>query len=128
MSQEDRLIWSRFLDHHAGQYAEYAYDVPIGGADCDQLDLTDELRRAWKYCTAKRIDVLARARDTYAIIEVRYQAGVSAVGALLVYSVLFREHNPHLRRPALRLLTDTIADDTERAARHLGIDVTRFPP
>lgn len=127
LSLEDRLIWHRFLDHWATAYDCYAYDVAIGGLDCDDPHTPPALARAWRYCTAKRIDVLALRDGRPTIIEVRYQAGVSAVGALLVYRVLFREHNRGLPRAPLRLITDNIAPDTQRAAEHYGIEVTVLP-
>jgi hypothetical protein len=127
MSLEDRLIWSRWLDHHAHAFDCYAYNVYIGGADCDQLDLPQPVKDQWRSCTAKRIDVLGWRRGRAWIIEVRYQAGVSAVGALLVYRHLFAEHNPNLPAPALLLLTDNIATDTARAARALGIAIKLLP-
>lgn len=127
MSLEDRLIWSRWLDTHGTRFDCYAYDVAVGGLDCDDDTLGEQYRRMWRYCTAKRIDVLAMKAGAPTIIECRYQAGVSAVGALLVYRHLFTEHNPHLPVPALLLLTDQIAPDTERAARALGITTTTLP-
>jgi hypothetical protein len=128
LSAEDRPIWTRFLDAHADTFDRYAYDVPVGGQDCDQLDASEALKRQWRYCTAKRIDVLAQRGNTFTLIECRYQAGVSAVGALLVYRFLFTEHNPLLPTPNLLLLTDHIAPDTRRAAEHYGITVRTFPP
>lgn len=127
LSLEDRLIWARFLDKYADDYDAYAYDVAVGGLDCDDPDLPEALRRQWRYCTAKRIDVLAVHHDRPTIIEVRYQAGTSAVGALLVYRFLFHELNPDCPNPPLRLLTDHIAPDTRRAASALGIDVLELP-
>lgn len=127
MSLEDRLIWHRWLDHHSRDFDCYAYDVAVGGLDCDSDDVPDNLKRTWKQCTAKRIDALGWNRRGPTIFEVRYQAGVSAVGALLAYAYLFHEHNPKLPRPALHLVTDNIAPDTRRAAEYYGIRVTVLP-
>lgn len=127
LSLEDRLIWGRFLDREAPRYDAFAYDVPVGGLDCDDQDLPEAVRRQWRYCTAKRIDALGLRPDGVTLFEVRYQAGVSAVGALLVYDFLWREHNPALAPPVLRLLTDQIAPDTKRAAEAYRIAVTTLP-
>lgn len=127
LSLEDRLIWSRWLDRHAHDFDAYAYDVAVGGLDCDDPDLPETTRRQWRYCTAKRIDVLAVRACAPTIIEVRYQAGVSAIGALLVYRYLFAEHNPTLDPAPLILLTDHIAPDTRRAAESYRITVTELP-
>lgn len=127
MSVEDRLIWNRWLDHHADDFECYAYNVPVGGLDCDDPDTPEAVKTQWRYCTAKRIDVLAWGRPAPTIFEVRYQAGVSALGALLTYGFLFREHNPQLPRPRLHLLTDHIAADTARAAEHYGLRLTVLP-
>ena len=125
LSAEDRPIWLRWLLSHEHAHEWYAYDVPIGGQDCDDPTLPEALRRQWRYCTAKRIDVLAQRGARFTIFEVRYQAGVSAIGALLVYAVLFAEHNPALAPPALHLITDAIAPDTRRAAEYYGITVSQ---
>lgn len=127
LSLEDRVIWGRWLTAHGADLDWYAYDVPIGGVDCDQQDAPEPIRRAWRYCTAKRIDVLGWHQGAATIFEVRYQAGVSALGALLTYSYLYREHNPHQRRPTLKLLSDTMSPDTIRAAQHYGITVHLLP-
>jgi hypothetical protein len=123
LSAEDRPIWNRFIHANPGAFDLIAYDVPIGGQDCDDPDTPEFTRRQWRYCTAKRIDVLALKGTAPTIIEVRYQAGCSAIGALLVYRVLYREHNPGSAYPTLLLLTDTIAPDTKRAAASYGITV-----
>lgn len=127
LSAEDRLIWSRFLDAEGSTYDGYMYDVPVGGVDCDPADVPEAMRKAWRYCTAKRIDVLARYGVELTIFECRYQAGVSAIGALLTYGFLFREAFPELDAPDLRLLSDHMSADTIRAAEHFGIAVTLYP-
>lgn len=123
LSAEDRPIWTRFVNANPHAFDLIAYDVPIGGQDCDDQELPEYAKRQWRYCTAKRIDVLALRATAPTIIEVRYQAGCSAVGALLVYRVLYREHNPGSAYPTLLLLTDCIAPDTKRAAESYGITV-----
>lgn len=127
LSAEDRVIWLRFLARFADHYDGFAYDVPVGGLDCDQDDVSDELKRAWRYCTAKRIDVVGLRLGRPTIFEIRYQAGVSALGALLTYHYLFRTHNPTILDIPLRLITDHIASDTREAAEHYHIQVTELP-
>jgi hypothetical protein len=126
LSSEDAPIWTKYLSTRGATWDEYAYDVAVGGQECPPDVPDDTMRQAWRFCTAKRIDVLARRRGARAIIEVRYQAGVSAVGALLVYKQLLTEDSPSLDPTHLLLLTDSIAPDTARAAQQLGIEVYRL--
>jgi hypothetical protein len=127
MSREDRTLWRRYLRDHAHEWDAFAYNVTVGGLDCELPDVHAEVAAHWRYCTAKRIDALALKDGRPTIVEVRYQAGVSAAGSLLVYRELYHELVPPPPRAGLLLITDDIAPDTERACRALGIPTVRVP-
>lgn len=128
MSDGDRPLWLRYLDDHANEWSQFAYDVAVGGQEAP-ADVTDAaIRRAWHFNTAKRIDALGVAPGARAIFEIREQAGVGAVGSLVVYRTLLRADFPDLRPLRLILLTDHIAPDTGAAAREQGIEIITYPP
>lgn len=127
LSHEDRIIWHRYRTTANPPWHWYAYNVPIGGIECPDPTTPDALARAWTQCTAKRIDVLAYRHPHLAILELRHNAGVSAIGSLLAYRHLWRELNPRPPHPRLILITNSIAPDTLRAATRYRIHTITVP-
>ncbi len=127
MAAGDRPIWERYLDDHAREWDHFAYDVAVGGLDPPPTVTDEAIRRAWRWNTAKRIDALGFNDGAIGIFEVRPYAQVSALGAVLAYSVLLRAELTDVRPHRLYIVTDSIPADIQFAAEHYGVTVLEFP-
>jgi hypothetical protein len=127
MAKHDARIWERFLAAYLGFFTDAAYDVALGGAETADPDATEADRLMWKWNTAKRIDAVVRNADEIWLCEVRPGAGLSAVGAVLGYTVL-SEHDRWATLPIVpTIVTDHMDDDTKLVCRELEIQVVELP-
>lgn len=97
MSVKDSEIWNRYINKFPNEYITCQYDFHIGepppfdtlmddGTDLNQ----DKLYRL-------RIDVVAVSKDRINIVEVKPNAGPSAIGQLQSYASLYeRDENPKM--------------------------------
>lgn len=88
MARRDQAVWERWLDKHGAAFEAVAYDVALGGVIPTDPTATDAQRRGFQYATALKIDALLRRADYWLVVEVRPEASVSAVGAVLVYRLM----------------------------------------
>jgi len=119
----EEKIWVRFLQIYGDQFKNYRYDVRVGrGVDPGP-------RYEWKWrklaimLTQKRIDVVAERDGEVWIFEVKPDAGLSAIGQVLSYRVLYREQFKERRPIKLAIVTTRVDDDIREVAKEYGIVV-----
>lgn len=90
MSTEEKMIWQKAKSLPFFNGLQFFYDVRVGdglqypeGATEMQLKIAEAL-------TTKRIDVVGIDQDTVHIIEVKVEAGLSGIGQLVGYQLLYR--------------------------------------
>lgn len=111
MAPNDKSIWSRWLLQGGSQYAPFTYDVRVGdGVIMPPTDPAVTHKIAYAL-TTKRIDAIAMINDVWTIIEIRKRAGLSAIGALYGYGMLWSQNPPDSRRYQLWLVTDYLQPD-----------------
>ena len=121
MAPRDRVIWERFLDQYTPRLAGVAYDVALGGIVIDPAAGDHATRLAWQYTTALKVDAIALTQDACWVIEVRPEAGVSALGAVLCYVAMARV-DTFTSRPLIPVVvTDRTSPDIQYCARELGV-------
>ena len=109
MLPEDREIWARFLSHFEDQFDRYEYDVLTGPKlEVPSEELPPNLRTLAERLFALRIDVLAKRNREVWIIEVKPNAGLSALGQLLAYQHYMVEQVGDASRIHLACVTDFI--------------------
>ena len=123
MLPNEEKIWLRFLQIYGDQFQNYRYDVRVGkGQDPGP-------RYEWKWrqlaimLTQKRIDVVAERNGDVWIFEVKPDAGLSAIGQVLSYRVLYKQHFREERPIRLAIVTTRVDDDIREVAEHYGIKV-----
>lgn len=119
---EDIAIWERFLDLFSNLYDSVEYDVHVGVGLRDTSGLTEELVFAAVSLLQKRIDVVGHKGDNVDIIEVKPDAGISAIGQVLVYSILYKRDFSPKGRIRKVIVTDNLWPDNEYLFKRLGID------
>lgn len=125
MILDDLILWKAWRPAHAQKYQGFAFNVRVGGQGQAPPDVNETMRKTWRSITAKRIDVVGIKQDGIDIIELRHQAGPSAIGQLIVYrDAWIREAKESPQGPIkLILVTDAIDTDLLYAAQSADIEV-----
>lgn len=89
MSVQDTAIWERFIAAYPDQYDACQYDFHVGDAPPFNtlMDNGDDLNQDKLY--RLRIDVVGHKGTNRDIIEIKPNAGASAIGQVLSYQHLF---------------------------------------
>lgn len=92
MGPEDRKLWRRFLLLREDEFEVFHYDVLVGPRirverkDLPWLgDLSEQL-------LSLRIDVIGLTKDEAWLIEVKPNAGLSALGQIMAYRYYLKPH------------------------------------
>ena len=119
----DVLIWERFITAHPAAFDAVAYDVPVGeGAAFDTTVNPDTGGNAEKLYK-KKIDVVGSKGEVLYIIEVKPEAGPSALGQIKANTLLFkRDHEPRQVVQAV-IITDVLKPDMQYLAQEEGINL-----
>lgn len=121
MSGEDLLLWRKYQTEAIKNAIHLYFDVGLGGQTEVPPGTSPEMALMWLRNTQKRIDVLVEEEGRWVIIELRSRASSTAVGRLLQYMDLWKEDPPNNKPIELRIVTDSIDQDTKRLAEKLGI-------
>lgn len=123
MMPNEEPIWDKFLAIYGHQWEAFDYDVRVGRGVDPGPDYEPEWRRLAQLLTQKRIDAVGYRKGEIWIFEVKPYGGLSALGQLLAYEVLYREtYNPK-ETIKLALVTGRINQDELTAYRAHGIEV-----
>ncbi len=121
MPAEDVPVWHRFLDAHGAEFTSFTYNVRVGTpppAPAEAGAIGKQLAAA---LFLKRIDAIgARGADRW-VIEVASNAGLRAIGQLLVYCNLLRAEHPDWPACLPILVYDHADPDVLATAPTVGI-------
>lgn len=123
MIGEDKAIWERFVDLYPDRFDSVDYDFRVGDGIPQDPSLDAATRATMKVLTQKRIDVLGWNGDYPTIVEVKKRVGLSALGQVLGYLTLFVTGFPHIIKPKLLVITETIFRDDLEVLRARAIEV-----
>jgi len=124
----ERLIWERFLADHAAEFQWFSYDIHVGEGLPIPSDDPDPYRRMAKYLTQKRIDVVAMGPGGVLwLFEVKPHLGVTAMGALVTYEVLYRRTFGYGGPLQLALVGATVDYDLQQEWEARGVRVYLYP-
>lgn len=120
MLPADVGLWERFLERYGHEFAGFDYDVHVGGRIERQSQWTDEIYEMGSSLVAKRIDAIGyRPGETW-IIEVKPEAGVTSVGQLVTYRILYISKFAPIVPLVCVLVCSNILPDEEAVMSHLG--------
>lgn len=88
MMPEDVRVWSQYLRSPVAPIAEVWYDVHVGTGIAVPEGTGDLERSLALSLGQKRIDVVARVRGGYWVVEVKPRADMTAFGQVMVYAEL----------------------------------------
>ncbi len=114
MINDEIEVWERFMDLYPGRFETVDYDFRVGKGVDIQGEPGEHYKRMAKMLSQKRIDVVAWVGDSPTIIEVKRRVGLSALGQVLGYKILFMKDLKRFPEPKLLVVCETIsADDHE---------------
>ena len=111
MIGEDREIWSRFIDMFPDRFDTADYDFRVGKGMVTDPSWPEYMKVDAIALTQKRIDVLAWKGEQPTIIEVKKRVGLSALGQVLGYKVLFMKYFSHFQDPEMLIVCEKISID-----------------
>lgn len=91
----DIEIWERWLDRYADDFDGFDYDTKVGSGTDPLPSLRPEYARMQRILSKYRIDAIGYKDGDIYIIEVKPDAGTTALGQLETYIPLYKkEYNP----------------------------------
>ena len=111
MLKSDSEIWDRFLQKYPDYFDMVDYDIHIGQGVTPDPSWDPNIASMATALTQRRIDVLGVSGLLWYIVEVKKDPGVSAVGQLIGYRVLYKAQYPARPTPRLLLISDQVDDD-----------------
>lgn len=116
----DVALWERWLDKHGDFFAAVEYDVHVGGEVVRWSEWSDKFYAMATTLEAKRIDVVGHKPGEIWIVEVKPEAGVSAIGQLVSYRILYVEKFQPATEPVCCLVTNYLTLDMRFLLDRLG--------
>ena len=111
MTGEDIVIWGRFVDRFPGRFETVDYDFRVGKGIAAYSTEDENYARMATMLSQKRIDAIGWVGDHPTIIEVKKRVGLSTLGQVLGYRLLFLKDFENFGTPELLVVTETISED-----------------
>ncbi len=127
MTATDALTWGKFLEANGKEYNSFDYDVRIGTGVIAKLEVPEKFIADYKMLTQKRIDAIGYRNDSVEIFEVKQRAGLSALGQLKAYAILYRESFPSQNIASLNLVCSFITQEERKLYAANNINVYVYP-
>lgn len=121
MMPGDVEIWERFIENNPDAYEDVAYDVSVGAGPDFDTSLGDSPDATALNLYLKKIDVVGKKGTRIDIIELKPNAGASALGQVLGYVVLYKRDVSALPEPRPVLITDRARIDLPHLAESMGV-------
>lgn len=123
MQKRDEEVWLRFLDAHAERFEAFAYDIALGGQTIEHPGAEPQDVKAWQYKTALKIDATGLREGEVHIIEVKPEAHVSALGAVVAYMLVMEREQAVAGTLRGAIVCEYAQPDVQWAAAQLSIAV-----
>lgn len=117
----DVLLWERFLDQYPDYFESVEYDVHVGGAVDHSPWWSDKFRIEASWLASKRIDVVGHRKGEIWIVELKPEAGLSAIGQLIGYELLYQKRYSPTWPLVKCLVTNLLTPDERFLTVALGI-------
>ena len=119
--KQDAALWGQYLKLHKDEYSHFDYDVRVGLGRDPGSEQPENWRKMGLDLSMRRIDVVGYTNIDIRIIEVTQSAGITALGQVMAYPILYRStYFPDLPLSVL-LVAREIQSDMEPVFQALGI-------
>ena len=121
MGPEDTKAWTNFILSHPNEYDSIDYDVKIGNVPAfvtrDIANIGGDIASLYQ----RKIDVVAYKEDKIDIIEVKPDAGFSAIGQVLGYFHLWQNQYGSVENVNPMIVCNTSSLDVRALAEAQGV-------
>ncbi len=104
-------IWDLFVDQFPDRFETVDYDFRVGDGTPYPGEENDNWARMALMISQKRIDAIGWVGDHPTIIEVKRRVGLSTLGQVLGYKILFLKDFKNFGEPDLLVVTKSINSD-----------------
>lgn len=125
--KEDARVWSEFLKARGTEFTHFDYDVRVGLGRDPGAAFDDSMRSMALDLSMRRIDVVGYKPNGIVIIEVTRSAGITAIGQLLTYPILYKQTYFPDRPLSVLLVAEEIQTDLEPVFQVLKLPFALFP-
>lgn len=115
------IIWRNWLRANEPRFERYDYNLRVGKGVDPGAGFPEEIRRDGILNSQRRIDAIGFRAGRATLIEVEENPGLSAVGQLLGYKVLWQQDNPAELPPELLMVAARASDDAKLVIFSAGI-------
>lgn len=105
---KDCKLWQRFIDSKHNKFVDFDYDVRVGPRPDPGPDYPENIRQMWGDLSQRRIDAVGHNTNGITIIEISLDAGLTAIGQLEVYPILYAQTYPHHPPISTLLITENL--------------------
>lgn len=111
MIDVDKAVWNRFVDKFPELFETVDYDFRVGKGSTAPMGFDENMSRMVTMLSQKRIDVIGWVDDQPTIIEVKNRVGLSTLGQVLGYKILFEREFSNFLVPETMVVCARISFD-----------------
>lgn len=119
----DIAIWEEFIKQNPTAYEWAIYDQAVGTIPNFVKEHPDAAMQKEAKLYQWKIDIVAFVNDKVHVIEIKPNAGLSALGQILGYTNLFKETFPKIKNVSPLIITDFLRPDMSKLAADMGIEI-----
>lgn len=123
MKPADVAIWERFIQKFPDEYDSVDYDVAVGTGQRHEGAADVAIVDGFELLTKKKIDVVGYKGQTVHIIEVKPNAGPSALGQAKSYELLYKRDIDQVSPTRTRLITNIVSADMPHLSDWMEVEV-----
>lgn len=123
MKPYDVAIWERFMFKFPKAYIYVIYDLPLGTGAEIPADTDENIASDFKTLTQWKVDVVGYRKEFTDVIEIKPNAGLSAIGQVKGYAILYDKSDGKNDKIRPVLITDQLRPDMEKVAAREGVTI-----
>ena len=119
--KQDAALWGQYLTVYKDNYLHFDYDVRVGLGRDPGPGEPENWRKMGLDLSMRRIDAIGYKQQSIVIVEVTQSAGITALGQVLAYPILYRSTYFPVLPLSVLLVAREIQSDMEPVFQALGI-------
>jgi hypothetical protein len=123
----DIAVWKRWLDKYATNYTRIEYDIRVGDGRDPGPTFPDNIRNMAIGLSQRRIDAIAHESSGVTIIEITHTCGLTAIGQITSYPILYKLAYPDIHIIDRAIVTASLQADIMPVIRDNHITLYLMP-